>query len=100
MEERDGGVDEKRVARDARPDDPIRGLVEATSREDEEQLSPLVEGCLEQNRNQPQKQRREEESPGPVLALIVARPRHSLVLSFHASEREGGGQILKRLSGI
>lgn len=77
MEERDGGIDEERVAGDPRPKGPISGQVEPESGDDGGELGATVEEDLEEDGDPPYHQRRTEECPRLVLS-------HSLSLSLAA----------------
>lgn len=53
MEERNGGVDEEWVPREAKANDPVGRLKEATASDDTKKLLPLVEHYFEAKRYQP-----------------------------------------------
>jgi hypothetical protein len=86
VEERDGGVDEERVPREAKADDPVGRLEKATASDDTQQLLAVVENYFEANRHEPKHQGSQEE--GPSLILILRCSSHhsllSLALSDHA----------------
>jgi hypothetical protein len=86
VEERDGGVNEERVPREPKADDPVGRLVKATAGDDTQQLLALVENYFEPNRHEPKHQGSQEENPSFVLILRCSS-HHSLLslpLSGHA----------------
>ncbi|KAE8077461.1 hypothetical protein FH972_016022 [Carpinus fangiana] len=86
VEERDGGVNEERVPREPKANDPVGRLVKATAGDDTQQLLALVENYFEPNRHEPKHQGSQEENPSFVLILRCSS-HHSLLslpLSGHA----------------
>lgn len=79
VEERDGSIDEERIRREAKADDPVGRLKKATASEDTEELLPLVEYYFEQNRNEPQHQGSQEEDLRLVL-ISYSSIHYSLIL--------------------
>lgn len=82
MEERDGGVDEERVPREAKTDDPVGRLEKATASDDPQQLLALVENYFEPNRHEPKHQGSQEESPSLVLILRCSSHHSPLSLAL------------------
>lgn len=90
MKEGHGGVDEQRVTGHEFSDDPVGDLEEETPGDYDYQLLAPVEGDLEQNRDQPQNQRRQEKGPSfaiPAVVMATPRPCHGKKKTEEGSNR-------------
>lgn len=77
MEKGNGGVNEERVTRDEKSNDPVGKLEEASTGHNRKQLGALVEQYLEQNREGPQEQSGQEEGASLAVQVVVALARCS-----------------------
>lgn len=82
MEEGDGGVDEERVPREERTDDPVGRLEKATPSDDTQQLLAPVECYFEPNRYKPQQQCGHEERPSLIILILRCSSHGSLSRSL------------------
>lgn len=94
VEERNGGVNEERVPREPKADDPVGRLVKATASDDTQQLLALVENYFEPNRHEPKHQGSQEENPRFVLILRCSSHHSLLSLPFSGHAVHKGSQPL------